>query len=153
LLTDGTTLTRRPRPRVLLADDNVRLLSALERFLEDDCDVIGRTHTIADLLDKALAEQPDVVVLDLRLPDGDGITACRRLKSLVPDTQIIIHTALEDDEVGKAAIDAGASAYVSKFSDCALLVPVILRAYETRQAAQTGCPRSPDRPATTPDGV
>jgi two-component system response regulator DevR len=131
-------MSREAKPRVLLADDHLQLLSALETLLENACDLIGCATTVAELVEKAEAEQPDVLVVDFRLPDGTGIEACRQVLAAAPGAAIIILTAMDDDEVAAAAREAGAFGYVSKYSAHSQLLPAILAAYETRQAAQTG---------------
>ena len=121
-------MTRPQKPRVLLVDDHPEFLWALEKYLQDDCDVVGCATTVAGLIDKAQAERPDLVVVDFRLPDGNGIEACRRVLAALPGLAVILLTAMDDAEVGKAARDAGAAALVSKYDAHSQLLPAILAA-------------------------
>src|SRR5699024_11907867 len=58
--------------------------------------------------------EPDVVVLDVRLPDGDGVTVCRDIRSMLPDTRMLMLTSYSDDEALYGAVMAGASGYILK---------------------------------------
>jgi len=102
------------KPRVLLADDYGPLQVALKRLLEPDCELVGRAATVAELLAEAHTWHPDVVVVDLMLPDSDGIDACRRLKAALPAIGIVMLTAMDDADVRQAALAAGAADFVAK---------------------------------------
>src|SRR5678816_4429361 len=85
LRTTSNLPTRSPaKPRVLLVDDYVPLLKALTRLLEHDCHLVGHATTVAELFELVEICQPDVVVLDISLPDRNGIEACRQLRLLQP---------------------------------------------------------------------
>jgi DNA-binding NarL/FixJ family response regulator len=113
------------KPRVLLADDYVPLLKALSRLLEQDCDLVGYATTAAELFDLAATSAPDVVVLDLSLPDASGIDACRHLRSLQPAIRIVMLTAIDDHLIREAAMEAGASDFVLKRALDEQLMPAI----------------------------
>jgi two-component system, NarL family, response regulator DevR len=81
---------------------------------EPDIEVVGEAGTAAQARTRILASRPDVALLDMRLPDGDGIEVCRDVRSREPDIHCIILTAYDDDEAINAAVLAGASAYVLK---------------------------------------
>ncbi|HEY5223508.1 MAG TPA: response regulator transcription factor [Microbacteriaceae bacterium] len=81
---------------------------------EPDIEVVGEAGTAAQARARILATRPDVALLDMRLPDGDGIEVCRHVRSRDPDIRCIILTAYDDDEAINAAVLAGASAYVLK---------------------------------------
>jgi two-component system response regulator DevR len=81
---------------------------------EPDIEVVGEAGTAAQARTRILATRPDVALLDMRLPDGDGIEVCRDVRSREPDIHCIILTAYDDDEAINAAVLAGASAYVLK---------------------------------------
>jgi DNA-binding NarL/FixJ family response regulator len=81
---------------------------------EADIDVVGEADTAAHARVRILATRPDVALLDMRLPDGDGIQVCRDVRSQNPDIRCIILTAYDDDAAINAAVLAGASAYVLK---------------------------------------
>ena len=105
-----------PRPRVLLADDYAGVLAALRRLLAPTCDVVGWVEDGNALLDAALRLRPDVIVLDVALPQIDGLEACRRIKDAMPETKVVILTASDDVETRQEACSAGASAFVPKDS-------------------------------------
>lgn len=79
-----------------------------------DLVVVGEASTAAEALDLVPKLQPDVAVLDVRLPDGDGVTVCRELRSKLPHIACLMLTSFADDEALVEAIMAGASGYVLK---------------------------------------
>ena len=81
---------------------------------EPDLTVVGEAATAAEALARVPAVRPDVAVLDVRLPDGDGVTVCRELRSLLPDLRCLMLTSFADDDALFDAIMAGASGYVLK---------------------------------------
>ncbi|MFZ2056006.1 MAG: response regulator transcription factor [Acidimicrobiales bacterium] len=102
--------------RVFLVDDHEVVRSGLRGLLEADGDieVVGEAATAAEATTRGVALGPDVAVLDIRLPDGDGIEVCRELRSRLPGVQCLMLTSFADDEALFAAIMAGASGYVLK---------------------------------------
>lgn len=102
--------------RLVLADDhaavrrNLRLL--LER--EDDIEVVAEATDISAVMRHVADHSPQVVVLDLRLPNGSSLGAVRRLRSEVPDTRVVILTMEESPAFAQQALDAGAIAFVCK---------------------------------------
>jgi DNA-binding NarL/FixJ family response regulator len=102
--------------RVLIIDDHEVLASSLAMVLDDEPDL--KSVGVAGSLEKARAmiatTAPDVILLDHRLPDGDGVAAIGDLRSLRPSAQIVVLTASAADHVLVAAIEAGASGFVSK---------------------------------------
>jgi DNA-binding NarL/FixJ family response regulator len=106
-----------PRPlRVFLLDDHEIVRQGLKALLdaEPDLEVVGEAGTAQEALDRVPALNPDVAVLDVRLPDGDGITVCRELRAGLPDLACLMLTSFSDDEALFSAILAGASGYVLK---------------------------------------
>jgi len=81
---------------------------------EPDLTVVGEAATAAEALARVPAVRPDVAVLDVRLPDGDGVTVCRELRSQLPDLRCLMLTSFADDDALFDAIMAGASGYVLK---------------------------------------
>lgn len=112
------------KPRILLADDHVSLLRSLGRLLQDDCEVLGYATTVEGLVAEVRGCHPDIVVVDLNMPDANGIDACQRLKLAQPDIKIVMLTAEDDFHVRAAALDAGASDFVPK-SAIERLLPAI----------------------------
>ena len=102
------------RPRVLLADDYPGMLKAVRRLLALECDVVGTVTDGSALLEAALRLQPDVIVLDLNLPNVHGLEACRQITQVNPEMKVIVFTAMSDPEIEQRSFAVGASAFVSK---------------------------------------
>lgn len=102
--------------RVLLVDDHEVVRVGLRALIERQADirVVGEAGTVREAVSQAKRLAPDVVVLDIRLPGGSGLDACRQIKAERPDTRIIILTSFPDDEVLFDAIAAGADGYILK---------------------------------------
>jgi len=102
--------------RVFLLDDHEVVRQGLKALLdaEPDLEVVGEASTAAEALARVPATKPDVAVLDVRLPDGDGITVCRELKSQLPELACLMLTSFGDDDALVSAILAGASGFVLK---------------------------------------
>jgi two-component system response regulator DevR len=102
--------------RVFLVDDHSVVRAGLRALLEPDVDleVVGEAGTAADALVRIPLASPDVVVLDVRLPDGSGIEVCRQVRSDRPETACLILTSYADDEALLAAVMAGAAGYLLK---------------------------------------
>jgi DNA-binding NarL/FixJ family response regulator len=113
--TDGTSGDLR-RIRVFLLDDHEVVRSGVRNILttEADIEVIGEAGTIASALAQLPELRPDVAVLDVRLPDGDGVSVCREIRSTLPDTACLMLTSYGDDQALLGAIMAGAAGYVLK---------------------------------------
>jgi two-component system response regulator DevR len=102
--------------RILLLDDHEVVRRGLRDLLgaEPDMEVVGEAATAAQALARGPALRPDVAVLDVRLPDGDGITVCRELRGLLPELSCLMLTSFDDDDALLDAIMAGAAGYVLK---------------------------------------
>ncbi|HLI16527.1 MAG TPA: response regulator transcription factor [Acidimicrobiales bacterium] len=102
--------------RVFLLDDHQVVREGVRRVLETDQDieVVGEAATAAEALERIDAARPDVAVLDVRLPDGDGIDVCREIRSRHPETACLILTSFAEDEALAEAVMAGAAGYVLK---------------------------------------
>ena len=100
--------------KVFLVDDHEVVRRGLVDLLSSDAelDVIGEAGSVAQALAQIPALRPDVVVLDVRLPDGNGIELCRDLLSKMPDLRCLMLTSFTSDEAMLDAILAGASGYV-----------------------------------------
>src|SRR6202011_5964933 len=81
---------------------------------EGDLEVVGEAGTAAEALARIPPTRPDVAVLDVRLPDGDGVQVCREIRSAHPEIQCLMLTSFADDEALFQAIVAGASGYLLK---------------------------------------
>ncbi len=102
--------------RVFLLDDHEIVRRGVRELLEsaDDLQVVGEAGTAAEALQRVPAAMPDVAILDVRLPDGNGIEVCRDLRSTMPDLRCLMLTSFNDDEALLDAVMAGASGYVLK---------------------------------------
>ncbi len=123
------------RIRVFLVDDHEIFRRGVRDLLahEPDIDVVGEAETAAAALDRIPALHPDVAVLDVRLPDGDGISVCREIGSVLPGTACLMLTAYNDDHALLGAIMAGAAGYVSK-QTCGTNLVSALRAVASGQS-------------------
>ena len=102
--------------RLLLVDDHEVVRLGLRTLFEKSAgiEVVGEAGTVADALAEAARARPDVVLMDLRLPDGSGITACREILSRAPATRVLFLTSYSDDDAVRATVLAGASGYLLK---------------------------------------
>jgi len=101
---------------VFLLDDHEIVRRGLRELLEaeDDLVVVGEAGTAEEAYGRIPATSPDVAVLDVRLPDGDGIEVCREIRSKHPEIACIMLTSFSDDEAVYASIMAGAAGYLLK---------------------------------------
>src|SRR5437763_8277442 len=115
--------------RVFLLDDHEVVRRGVRELLEaeDDLVVVGEAGTADEALLRVPSTKPDVAVLDVRLPDGDGVAVCREIRSRFPAIQCLMLTSFADDEALFSAIMAGASGYVLKQIRGAELVEAIRR--------------------------
>ncbi|GAA0692517.1 response regulator transcription factor [Streptomyces cellulosae] len=102
--------------RVFLLDDHEVVRRGVHDLLNDEPDitVVGEAATVEQALVRVPALRPRVAVLDVRLPDGDGVTVCRELRSRMPDLACLMLTSFDDEEALLDSIMAGASGYVLK---------------------------------------
>ena len=113
----GSARIRKKAPiRVFLVDDHEVVRRGLRDLLESEADitVIGEAGTAESALNRIRVLHPHVALLDVRLPDGDGVTLCRDVRSALPETACLMLTAYGDDEALLGAIMAGAAGYVMK---------------------------------------
>jgi DNA-binding NarL/FixJ family response regulator len=101
---------------VFLLDDHEVVRRGVRELLEGEPDmsVVGEAGTAAEALARIPALKPDVAILDLRLPDDDGVSVCRELRSRMPQLACLMLTSFGDDEALLSAIMAGASGYLLK---------------------------------------
>ena len=105
-----------PSIRVFLLDDHEVVRRGVRELLEaePDIEVVGEAGTAGEALARVAGSRPDVAVLDVRLPDGDGVSVCRELRSAHPELACLMLTSFADDEALFDAILAGAAGYVLK---------------------------------------
>jgi two-component system, NarL family, response regulator DevR len=106
----------RSRHTVLVVDDHEVVRQGLVALLDrrDEFQVVAEAGTAAQAIDEARRFRPELVVMDVRLPDGSGIEACREIRAEMPQTRVVILTSYPDEEAVLSAIVAGASGYLLK---------------------------------------
>ena len=112
----GATVTDSPRIRVLIVDDHSVVRMGLRMFfeLQEDIEVVGEATDGSEGVAMARRLEPDVVLMDLLMPNMDGVTAIGRIKAERPVTEIVTMTSFIEEEQVTAALEAGASGYVLK---------------------------------------
>ncbi|MGC4986539.1 MULTISPECIES: response regulator transcription factor [unclassified Streptomyces] len=115
-MAEARTFSERNPIRVFLLDDHEVVRRGLTDLLdaEPDISVVGDAGNVEHALVRGPALRPDVAVLDVRLPDGDGISVCRELRSQMPELSCLMLTSFDDEEALLDAIMAGAAGYVLK---------------------------------------
>src|SRR5579883_2193516 len=105
-----------PQLRILLADDHDILRQGLKLLLEaqPDLHVVGEARTGRNTVEQVTAVQPDIVVLDISMPDMDGLEACQHIRRQHPDIQVLILTMHESEEYFLEALRMGATGYLVK---------------------------------------
>jgi DNA-binding NarL/FixJ family response regulator len=119
-------------PRVVLADDHAMVRDALKMVIEQEFEVVGTFDDGVTLVEGAPALNPNIIVLDIGMPNMNGLNAGRRLKQLIPTVKLIYLTMNQDPDIAGEAFRLGASAYLLKNSQA----PELLQAL--RQVARGG---------------
>ena len=117
--------------KVLVVDDHHVVREGLRRILELDSEVevIGEARSGEEAIAKATALSPDVIIMDLKMPGIDGVTATREIKQRLPQTNILVLTLYAEDFV-KQAVEAGVSGYLLKDSDSEQITKAIHQVYD-----------------------
>ena len=104
------------RHRLLVVDDHEVVRQGLVAMLDrrPGFQVVAEAGTVAEAIEMARKFEPDLIVMDVRLPDGSGIEACREIRSELPETRVVMLTSYPDEEAVFSAIVAGASGYLLK---------------------------------------
>jgi two-component system response regulator DevR len=115
--------------RVFLVDDHEIVRRGIAQLVdaENDLTVVGEAGSVTEAVRRIDATLPDVAVLDVRLPDGNGIDLCRDIRSAHPEIACLILTAYDDDDALRSAVLAGASGYVLKDIRSRALIDAIRR--------------------------
>lgn len=115
------------RIRVLIADDHALLREGLHKVLsmEPDIEVVGEAADGEDVVMQALALRPDVVLMDVNMPQGGGLAATRRIRQELPEVNIIVLTVHDDSEYVAELINAGAKGYILKDVEPARVVEAV----------------------------
>jgi two-component system response regulator DevR len=126
--------------RILIVDDHELVRRGVRALVDRQpaMTVVGEAGTVQEAVRQAGQLAPDVVVLDLRLPDGTGVDACRQIKAALPQTQVVVLTSYPDPDDLQAARDAGADACLLKRVGSGPLLEALQRA---GRGERTGAPR------------
>src|SRR6202795_2632706 len=102
--------------RLLIVDDHEVVRQGLVALLDrrQGFEVVAEAGTAAEAVDQARRHEPDIVIMDVRLPDGSGVEACREIRAERPATRVVMLTSYPDEEAVLSAIVAGASGYLLK---------------------------------------
>jgi two-component system, NarL family, response regulator DevR len=102
--------------RVVICDDHEVVREGLRGLIgrQEGMKVVAGAGTVAEAVEAAARTEPDVVIMDVRLPDGSGVEACRTIREVRPETRVIMLTSYADDDALFASIIAGASGYLLK---------------------------------------
>ena len=108
--------TRRKAVRVLIVDDHEIVRSGLRTILglQDGISVVGEADGVKGAIVESCRLKPDVVLMDVRMPNGGGVEACRAIRDACPNTRVLFLSSYEDDEAVCAAVIGGASGYLVK---------------------------------------
>ena len=117
--------------KVMLVDDQIILAEGIKSVLETsgDITVCGVAGDGAQAVEMAQKLQPDVILMDIRMPNMNGVAATKRIKETVPDTKIIVLTTFDDSDYILSAINSGASGYLLKDIGSTALIDAIKNAY------------------------
>lgn len=102
--------------RIVLIDDHEVVRTGIKALIDaqEDLDVVGEAGSVEEGIRRVGFDEPDIVVLDVRLPDGSGVEACRDIRQRFPDVKVLMLTSFADEEALMSAILAGAAGYVLK---------------------------------------
>src|SRR4026209_1945119 len=90
--------------RIALADDHPSVLEAFIRMLQPSCEIVASVSNGRSAIEAVITLQPDVLVVDLMMPDVDGLEVCRIVKETTPETDVVIVTAFDDSHVQRIAL-------------------------------------------------
>jgi DNA-binding NarL/FixJ family response regulator len=128
--------------RVLIADDHRLIVEGVKRALEEASgfEVVGECSSGSQILPMVGRTNPDLVLLDLRMPGADGIASLTRIRKQYPDVKVVVLSATTDDNVIQAVLARGASAYIVKSIDPIDLPSVLRQAVEGTVFSAVGVP-------------
>lgn len=146
------------RPRIFLADDHRIILEAFHHLLEPKYEVVGTATDGREMLSKVAKLKPDIIILDIAMPNLNGLDAARKLKKRYPDIRIIFLTSSEEPELVAESLRIGANGYLLKNSDAAELdraIGVVLKTgtYVTPQVIDDRADKLPARTAADHEPV
>ena len=120
-----------PTIRVLLVDDHAVVRERLQRILEvdEEIQVVGEASRGDEAIRKAVLLSPDVIIMDLKMPEKDGITTTQELRQKMPDAKVLVLTLYGEDFV-RQAVEAGVSGYLLKDSDTEQITKAVHQVYD-----------------------
>jgi two-component system response regulator DevR len=123
------TATSTPTLSIMLVDDSELVRRGIKAVLSSETnppiDIVAEAGTVTDAVTECLRARPDVVLLDIRLPDGTGFDACRQILERLPETRVVMLTSYSNDNFVYEAVTAGAHGYLMKEIDPQGLVKAI----------------------------
>ena len=120
------------KPRVLLADNHTLILSAFEKLLAPECEIVGQVSDGRALVAAADALRPDVIVLDIAMPHLNGLEAGLQIKRKLPGVKLVFLTMNEETQLAVTAFESGASGYFLKRSAASELLTAIREVVQGR---------------------
>ena len=120
------------KPRVLLADDHTLILTAFEKLLTPECEIVGQVSDGRALVAAADALRPDVIVLDIAMPQLNGLEAGLQIKRKFPSVKLVFLTMNEETDLAVTAFESGASGYLLKRSAASELLTAIREVMQGR---------------------
>jgi DNA-binding NarL/FixJ family response regulator len=124
-------------PKVLLVDNYQPLLIAWRRFLGSWCEVVGTVSSGRAALEVARECRPDVIVLDLNMPELSGLDVCRAIQQTMPQVGVVLVSAADGAELRRTAFEVGAAAFVPKYWAGCELESAIRRACREQPSFQS----------------
>jgi DNA-binding NarL/FixJ family response regulator len=141
--------------RVLIADDHRLILQSVRRALEEaeGFDVVGEAHNGGQVLPLVARTKPDVVILDLRMPQVDGLACLEAIRKHHPDVKVVMLSVSTDRDLIKTVLKRGASAYIVKSVDPADLPSAVRQAVEGTVYSAIGLPEEDEGSAAKAAGL
>ncbi len=117
------------KTRVMIVDDHEIVREGLRSLLgrRQELTLVGEADSVASAIEEARETEPDVIIMDIRLPDGSGVEACREIRSERPETKVLMLTSYADEDAVFASIMAGAVGYILKETRTVTLIEAIER--------------------------
>jgi len=118
--------------RLLIADDHALVLQAVRIALETqpDLEIVAEAKSGSEVLPRVAESEPDLILLDIRMPGIDGLELLERLRDRHPETKAVVLSGVEDPELAAEAVRRGAKAFLGKGIDPAELAPILRQVYE-----------------------
>jgi DNA-binding NarL/FixJ family response regulator len=139
--------------RLLVADDHALVLQAVRLALETqpDLEIVAEAKSGSEVLPRVAESDPDVILLDIRMPGIDGLELLDRLRDRAPETRVVVLSGVEDPELAAEAVRRGAKAFLGKGIDPADLAPILRRVFEGAVLTESVGAGSSDAPHAVAD--